>query len=335
LELEQFGKLHIYPLDLCDDEQVPARKAAPHIQSPVMGLDMALTKEKEIVEVSGSAPKSDDLAMSAKDKIVNRERIRRIMREMKALHVKPHPAFDIFPCVEDISFWKATMEGPASTPYKDGVWLLYVAFPSNYPDSAPEIRFITPIKHCNVNCYGRICHSIFDRNYTPDTTMATIFQCIFGLLLSPDVSDPLDSTLAFEFYDDSGLYETSIVEQTRKHAGKKTREQWKLELSPAPEKEKEKMNQDNKNVSGKEKPTSPTGKQDNKDTQSSGVTKKSQSKTSEQAAKTKKLGFIKRRLTRRNEKNDKTKKKIIKQKNPIKMKQKTKQNNKTKKQKIL
>ena len=33
--------------------------------------------------------------------------------------------------------------------------------------------------------------------------MATVLQCIYGLLLSPDVSDPLGSTLALEFYDNS------------------------------------------------------------------------------------------------------------------------------------
>jgi len=157
------------------------------------------------------------------------------MREMKALSKTPHMAFDIYPSASDLCFWKMTMEGPATTPYKDGIWLLYVSFPEKYPDVAPEIRFITPIKHCNVNCYGRICHSILDRNYTSDTSMATILQCIYGLLLSPDVSDPLDSTLAFEFYDDSGLYETSIVGHTNKFARTKTRQQWKEELSQSGE----------------------------------------------------------------------------------------------------
>eukprot|EP00479_Gromia_sphaerica_P001354 TRINITY_DN11534_c0_g1_i1.p1 TRINITY_DN11534_c0_g1~~TRINITY_DN11534_c0_g1_i1.p1 ORF type:complete len:93 (-),score=13.89 TRINITY_DN11534_c0_g1_i1:280-558(-) len=88
------------------------------------------------------------------------------------------------------------MTGPESTPYRSGVWVLYVDFPPDYPQAAPEIRFITPIKHCNVNSYGRVCHSIFDRNYTTDIPLSMILQCVYGLLLSPDVSDPLDSTLA-------------------------------------------------------------------------------------------------------------------------------------------
>lgn len=63
--------------------------------------------------------------------------------------------------------------------YKDGAWLLYVSFPQDYPQVAPEvragcpsnlpipgllwltlrfiqIRFVTPIRHCNINVYGKI-----------------------------------------------------------------------------------------------------------------------------------------------------------------------------------
>jgi len=51
---------------------------------------------------------------------------------------------------------------------------------------------------------GRICHSIFDRNYTPATSVRVMIDCIYGLLLNPDVSDPLDSTLALDFYAATG-----------------------------------------------------------------------------------------------------------------------------------
>ena len=137
---------------------------------------------------------------------------------------------DVYPCETDMSFWRFVIEGPDGTPYRGGVWLGYLQFSEEYPNAAPSLRLVTPIKHCNINSYGRVCHSIFDRNWTPDTTVNTIFQCLYGLLLTPDVSDPLDSTLALEFYDDSGLYETSIVHHVKRHASK-TREDWKNKLT--------------------------------------------------------------------------------------------------------
>ena len=92
---------------------------------------------------------------------------------------------------------------------------------------------MTPILHCNVNCYGKVCHSILDRNWSADTTMLQVFSCVFGLLLSPDRSDPLDSTLALQSYDDNGAYEASVIAHTAVHASR-TREEWLRELTGAP-----------------------------------------------------------------------------------------------------
>ena len=79
------------------------------------------------------------------------------------------------------------MKGPEGTPYEDGAFLLYAHFPPTYPRTAPEMRFITPIYHCNVNPEGRICHSIFDRNYSVNTsTVRLILDCVFGLMLEPE-----------------------------------------------------------------------------------------------------------------------------------------------------
>jgi len=211
-------------VDLCNDDSVPPRKKPAEITKPVTSLENALNQASS-VDLKSNTNKSTSVSVE-----VQMNRTRRVMKEMRALLQNSHPAFDVFPCVDDIFFWRMTMEGPSSTPYKDGVWVLYVRFPEEYPSIAPEIRFITPIKHCNVNCYGRICHSILDRNYTADTTMMMILQCIYGLLLSPDVTDPLDSTLALEFYDDSGQYEASILQHVKTHAKTKTRLQWRDEL---------------------------------------------------------------------------------------------------------
>ncbi len=52
------------------------------------------------------------------------------------------------------------------------------------------------VVHCNVNAHGKICHSIFDRNYSSDTAVGTLLEHVYGLLLTPDKDDPLDSSLA-------------------------------------------------------------------------------------------------------------------------------------------
>ena len=74
-----------------------------------------------------------------------------------------------------------------------------MSFPLDYPQKPPELRFLTPIYHCNINSQGRVCHSILDRNYTPDTRVKQIFDCIYGLLMTPEPDDPLDNTIASEY----------------------------------------------------------------------------------------------------------------------------------------
>lgn len=206
------------PVDSCSEDRVPPRKQPQELQHAVHGLEDAL---RDAAPAPGAA-------------VPRAQRQQRILQEMRQLHRSPHPAVDIFPSCCNVGFWQATMSGPDGTAYAGGVWKIYVQFPADYPVVPPELRFITPIKHCNINQHGRVCHSILGRNWTRDTSMQVVLQNVYGLLLEPDVEDPLDSTLALAFYDDNGLYETSIVEYVEKHAKAKTRADW-FKLLSAPE----------------------------------------------------------------------------------------------------
>ncbi|CEL93368.1 unnamed protein product [Vitrella brassicaformis CCMP3155] len=160
----------------------------------------------------------------------NQERSRRLMREMRGLLQHPHPAIDVYPSQTDIGFWRIVMEGPDGTVYKGGTWLLYMIFPADYPNRPPELRFETPIQHANVNAYGKVCHPILGRAYTTDSTVRSILENVYGLLLNPDYVDPVDSTLAMAFYQGQGDYEARIVQHVRQHA-RRTRQQWKNTLT--------------------------------------------------------------------------------------------------------
>ncbi|CAN0285901.1 unnamed protein product, partial [Laminaria digitata] len=86
----------------------------------------------------------------------HRDRTRRVQREMMSMIRNPHQAFEVLPSDKDVCFWKAILTGPESTPYKGGCWMLSLYFPPSYPSVAPDIRFITPIQHCNINAHGRV-----------------------------------------------------------------------------------------------------------------------------------------------------------------------------------
>lgn len=102
--------------------------------------------------------------------------------------------------------------------------MLYVQFPGDYPFKAPEMRFITPIYHCNMNQQGRICHSVFDRNYSPALTFRQIIDCVYGLILTPEPEDPLDNVIASYFLSDYQKYLANAKEATKEKASKSSGE---------------------------------------------------------------------------------------------------------------
>ena len=49
------------------------------------------------------------------------------------------------PDENNIFEWRCTLMGPQDSPYKGGLFYLKVLFPVDYPQTKPEVRFITPI----------------------------------------------------------------------------------------------------------------------------------------------------------------------------------------------
>jgi ubiquitin-protein ligase len=52
---------------------------------------------------------------------------------------------------------QAQIQGPEDTPYENGVFYLDVGIPERYPLDPPQVRFVTPVYHPNIDSAGRIC----------------------------------------------------------------------------------------------------------------------------------------------------------------------------------
>src|SRR5690242_9958148 len=100
--------------DLCDEEgnQVPERKMPSLLSLPVMPLEKVLSSSSSINHTSKDQAK-----------------IKRLLEDMKTITKNPNPDYQAFPCESDITFWRIIMNGPSSSPYEKGTWLIYVKFP--------------------------------------------------------------------------------------------------------------------------------------------------------------------------------------------------------------
>ena len=146
--------------------------------------------------------------------------MKRLMRELQELENSPHPNCSIFPNEDDIAFWNVYMVGPDTTPYENGTFHLLIEIPSDYPFKPPKVKFITPVYHCNINKNGSICLSILKDQWSPALTLRRVLDCVFGLLLTPEPSDPLDAYIATEYRKDYEQFVKNAREFTALHASK-------------------------------------------------------------------------------------------------------------------
>ena len=143
---------------------------------------------------------------------------KRLLQELAHYATNPHESFEIFPCEESIDFWQLILVGPNLTCYEGGIFHLYIEFTDKYPAKPPNIRFITPIYHCNINEAGKVCHSILDRFYGPGIRIRDILNYVYGLLMDPAPDDPLDSVKASELKFNPVSYNRNARDHTTQHA---------------------------------------------------------------------------------------------------------------------
>ncbi|KAJ8116748.1 hypothetical protein OPT61_g1881 [Boeremia exigua] len=156
-------------------------------------------------------------------------RLSRIHTEMRNCGALTHPHYDIYICEENFGFWKIVMQGPPESTYAGGTFLLYVEMGEDYPMSPPKARFVTPVYHPNINRHGRICHSIFDRNWTVDTTTKDLIDTIYSLLLVPEFSDPINTVVTLNYHWDEVQFKEEAQRDIGKHATK-SRAEWRVEI---------------------------------------------------------------------------------------------------------
>jgi ubiquitin-protein ligase len=114
--------------------------------------------------------------------------------------------------------WIATLIGPAGTPYAGAVFTLNINFPKNYPFKPPNIKFATPIFHCNVSTHGIICLDILKDNWSPALTTEKVLMSINCLLIDPNPNDPLVPDIANLFRANKPEHDRIAREHAQKYA---------------------------------------------------------------------------------------------------------------------
>ena len=128
---------------------------------------------------------------------------------------------------DNIFEWKCTLLGPKDTCYKGGIFFLKITFPFDYPNSKPEIVFLTPIYHLNVlyaanqkQPLGHICVNTLNE-WKPGDSIIRILPQVFALLNKNNPDSPYDDHLNSrknEFVNNRPLFNKKAEYFTKKYA---------------------------------------------------------------------------------------------------------------------
>lgn len=114
--------------------------------------------------------------------------------------------------------WRATLRGPAESPYEGGEFKMHIALPADYPFRPPQVVFVTRVYHPNISASGQICLDILKGSWSPALTLAKTLLSVLSLLTDPNPDDPLVGAIARQYVHDRDNFDATAREWTLQHA---------------------------------------------------------------------------------------------------------------------
>ncbi|XP_040841159.1 ubiquitin-conjugating enzyme E2 T isoform X1 [Ochotona curzoniae] len=153
------------------------------------------------------------------------QRASRLKRELHMLATEPPPGITCWQEKDQMDDLRAQILGGSNTPYEKGVFKLEVMVPERYPFEPPQIRFLTPIYHPNIDSAGRICLDVLKLPpkgaWRPSLNIATALTSIQLLMAEPNPDDPLMADISSEFKYNRPAFLRNARLWTEKHARQK------------------------------------------------------------------------------------------------------------------
>lgn len=139
---------------------------------------------------------------------------KRLQNELMQLMVSDTPGISAFPVSDaDLLNWTGTLTGPEGTVYEDLTFKISLAFPQNYPYTAPTIKFISPMWHPNVDMSGNICLDILKEKWSAVYNVQTILLSLQSLFGEPNNKSPLNAQAAQLWDTDMDEYKRLLMQR--------------------------------------------------------------------------------------------------------------------------
>ncbi|KAK6944512.1 Ubiquitin-conjugating enzyme E2, partial [Dillenia turbinata] len=111
--------------------------------------------------------------------------IKQLAKELKNLDDTPPEGIKVGINDDDFSTIYADIEGPAGTPYENGVFRMKLILSCEFPQSPPKGYFLTKIFHPNIATNGEICVNTLKKDWNPSLGLRHVLIVVRCLLIEP------------------------------------------------------------------------------------------------------------------------------------------------------
>ncbi|RAL51929.1 unnamed protein product [Cuscuta campestris] len=132
--------------------------------------------------------------------------IKQLARELKNLDETPPEGIKVKVNDDDFTTIFADIEGPAGTPYENGVFRMKLILSNDFPHSPPKGFFLTKIFHPNIAASGEICVNALKRDWTPNLGLRHVLMVVRCLLIEPFPESALNEQAGKMLLDDYEEY---------------------------------------------------------------------------------------------------------------------------------
>lgn len=111
--------------------------------------------------------------------------IKQLAKELKNLDESPPEGINVGVNDDDFSIIYADIEGPAGTPYENGVFRMKLILSHDFPHSPPKGYFLTKIFHPNIANNGEICVNTLKKDWNPSLGLRHVLIVVRCLMIEP------------------------------------------------------------------------------------------------------------------------------------------------------
>jgi ubiquitin-protein ligase len=142
-----------------------------------------------------------------------KSRMKRILEELADVATKGDRPITVFVVGNDVTIWKAFIDGPDGTSYERHCWRLGVLFPDLYPQEPPQFRFSAGSIpwHINVSEDGIVCIDAITDHYIPGSSVWDLLIEVRAMLQQPQPYFAVSFEKTYKYFQNRPAYEEAAL----------------------------------------------------------------------------------------------------------------------------